>query len=87
MHVTAKNEAIRDFNNGIMQIETFGLRMSNSPYENYLAKHGIKMKTVAGCVVNERIVKHASVYNKEMKRRIRQKLGRDIFAEAQKTTQ
>jgi hypothetical protein len=76
-------DAERDFENGIMRIETYGLRMQKSPYDEYLKKHEIAVDGVAGCVVNEEILEHAEGYNSTMKSLIRKRLGKDVFTEAE----
>ncbi len=83
---TGKQDAVRDFDNGIMQIETYGLRTQSNPYEENLAKRGINMKTVAGCVVNDEIIDHAKGYNTKMVELIKEKFGSDVFGEARSNT-
>jgi len=83
-----KRDAVRDFNQGVMQLETYGLRMASDPYEAYLAKHGIQMKSVASCIVDEEIIDHARGYNDQMMKQINQKFGEDFFSKAgSKTSQ
>lgn len=76
-------DAERDFAKGTMQIETYGLGGPMNPYEEHLLKNGIKINSVAGCMVDKEILKHAEGYNLTMKRLINQRLGRDIFKEAE----
>lgn len=83
---TGKKDAVRDFNSGIIQLETYGLQKQSNPYQDYLAKHHIKMKIVAGCIVNDKIIDHAKGYNSKMKQLVNQKLGKDIFQEARIAT-
>lgn len=80
---TGQRDAERDFKKGIMQLETYGLRMAENPYDEYLLSQGIKQKTVAGCIVDDEIIKHAAGYNETMKQLINRKLGKDIFKEAE----
>ena len=80
-------DAKKDYKAGKMQLEVYGLRKRTSPYETYLAKHDIKLKPVAGCVINNQIREHANGYNSTMKQLVNQRMGRDIFKEAEKATQ
>ncbi len=76
-------DANRDFEKGIMQLEIYGLRMANDPYEEELRQQGITMNTVAGCMVDDEILEHAEGYNETMKRLINRKLNKDVFQEAE----
>ena len=75
-------DAERDFSNGIMQLETYGLQRAEDPYRDSLLKHGIEQKTVAGCLVDDKILEHAEGYNETMKRLINAKMGKEFFRNA-----
>lgn len=82
---TARRQAESDFAAGHYLILVYGLRAKQTPAEERLAKEGVEMKTIAGCIVNEGILEGARVYNEVMRGKLKAKLGRDIFNESNKT--
>ena len=84
----AKLLAAADFTNGVYRLQTYGLMAGKMiPQEEYLKKHyNVDIWPVAECIVPDGVRAKAVAYNAEMKRRLVQKFGKDIFEEAKKAT-
>jgi hypothetical protein len=65
-----------------MRVETYGFPIPNNPYESYLSSYGVKVDSVAGCIVDDRTIEHADGYNSKMEHLINKRLGKDVFEEA-----
>ena len=81
----ARRLADTDFAAGHYRILVYGLRGKQTPAEERLAKEGVEMKAIAGCIVSDGILEGARVYNEAMREKLKAKLGRDIFDETKNT--
>jgi len=79
---TARKQAEADFAAGHYRILVLGLRASIP--DTQFAKYGVETKPIAGCIVSDGILEGARVYNEIMRKKLKTKLGRDIFEEPQK---
>ncbi len=77
----ARKQAETDFAEGHYRMLVFGLRAVDSAHDKRLAKEGVEVKAIAGCIVSEGILEGARVYNQVMREKLKTKLGRDIFAD------
>ena len=75
----ARRQAEADFAAGNYRILVYGLRSSDSSFDLRLAKEGVHVRAIAGCVVNDGILDGARVYNEVMREKLKAKLGRDVF--------
>jgi hypothetical protein len=82
--VSARKQAEADFASGKYRVLVCGMRRAKSPAEVFLAKQGVETKSIAGCVVSDGILEGLRVYNDIMRAKLKAKLGRDIFDEAEK---
>lgn len=73
----ARKQAETDFAAGRYRMLVYGLRGSSD--DKRLAKHGVEVKPIAGCIVNDGILEGARVYNEVMREKLKAKLGRDVF--------
>ena len=83
---TARKQAEADFAAGKFRILVCGMRREKSAAEVFLAKQGVETKSIAGCIVSDGILEGLRVYNDIMREKLKAKLGRDIFDEAEKAT-
>lgn len=74
---TARKQAETDFAAGRYRMLVYGLRGSSD--DKRLTKHGVEVKPIAGCIVNDGILEGARVYNEVMREKLKAKLGRDVF--------
>ena len=64
-------------------MESYGLKPRRSVYYDYLnERYHVTEKTVAGCIVTDEIVGHATGYNAVMQQLLNKKYQKDIFQEA-----
>ena len=82
----ARKQADTDFAAEKYRVLVCGMRREKSAVEVFLAKQGVETKSIAGCIVSDGILEGARVYNDIMREKLKAKLGRDIFDEAEKTT-
>ncbi len=82
----ARKQAEADFAAGKYRVLVFGMRREKSAAEVFLTKQGVETKSIAGCIVSDGILEGARVYNDIMRAKLKAKLGRDIFDEAEKAT-
>jgi hypothetical protein len=73
----ARRQAETDFAAGRYRMLVYGLRGSSD--DKRLAKHGVEVKAIAGCIVSDGILEGARVYNEVMREKLKAKLGRDVF--------
>ena len=77
----ARKQAEADFAEGHYRMLVFGLRAVNSEHDKRLAKDGVEVRAIAGCIVSDGILEGARVYNQVMREKLKAKLGRDVFAD------
>ena len=77
-------DAKTDFALGVYQIEEYGMFSgAMGAAEKYLLeRYGVKIKSVAGCIISGMITNHAQTYNETMKQLLNKKFDNDIFEEA-----
>jgi hypothetical protein len=75
----ARRQAEVDFAAGDYCILVYGLRASDSSFDLRLAKEGVHVRAIAGCIVSDGILEGARVYNEIMREKLKAKLGRDVF--------
>ncbi len=75
----ARRQAEVDFAAGDYRILVYGLRSSDSTFDLRLAKEGVHVRAIAGCIVNDGILEGARIYNEVMREKLKAKLGRDVF--------
>jgi len=77
-------DAEKDLVNGIYKIETYGLPgPTREYYSDVLSEYGVQLDSVAGCVVNKKILGHSAGYNYTMKQAIKKKYGESFFIDSQ----
>ena len=77
--------AEKDFAASLYRLLTYGEPGPEFPSEKFLRKTcGIRSIAIAGCVVSEGLVAGTQAYNARMKELLVQRLGEDVFAEAEK---
>lgn len=80
----ARQMAEADFARNIYRFFVAGKRWAPNPSEDYLAdKYGVRVTSIAGCVISEGITGAIEGYNSTMKPLLSRKFGRDIFKEAE----
>ena len=69
-----KVDAKQELSKGNLALEAYGFRMVSEPSkgELLLKEHGIQIRYVAGCAVNDKIINHAKGFNKVMKKAIQE---------------
>jgi hypothetical protein len=74
-------EARKDIADQCPKLKVYGLRSSASDYYAMLlaSKLGIAQQTIAGCVVDEGLVKYANAYNTVISEYAETKFGKGIF--------
>ncbi len=77
----ARMHAEMDFRMHRYRCLVFGKRAADSPFDQQLAKAGVRVKVIAGCVVSEGIIEGARVYNEIMREKLKARLGYDVFDE------
>jgi hypothetical protein len=75
----AREQADADFAAGRYRMLVYGLRGPVSEQDRRLAKEGVEVKAIAGCIVSDGILEGARVYNEVMREKLKVKLGRDVF--------
>ncbi len=75
----ARKQAEADFAAGRYRMLVYGLRGPISEQDRRLAKEGVEVKPIAGCIVSDGILEGARVYNEVMREKLKAKLGRDVF--------
>ena len=55
--------------------------------DEYLESLGIEIRPVAGCVVDDTVIGHASGFNRVMTKAIKARFGSDVFARAEQQNQ
>lgn len=78
----ARRQASEDFDAGRYRILVYGLRATSE--DKRFARDGVQVKPIAGCCVNDGIIEGARVYNEIMRAKLKAKLGRDVFDDAEK---
>ena len=53
---TARKQAEADFAAGHYRMLVYGLRRQTSPFDQRLAKEGVEVKAIAGCIVSDGIL-------------------------------
>ena len=79
-------EALTDIAHGKLRVVSYGLP---APWvreyrEVLMRDYGIEYRAIAGCVVNDGILKYAAAYNEVMNQRIAALHGPQVFADADK---
>ena len=69
----ARTQADADFAAGHYRMLVYGLRATNSPSDARLAKAGVTVKAIAGCIVSDGILEGARVYNEVMSGKLKAK--------------
>jgi hypothetical protein len=77
----ARKQAEADFAAGRYRMLVYGLRGPVSEQDRRLAKEGVEVKAIAGCIVSDGILEGARVYNEVMRGKLKAKLGRDVFTD------
>ena len=69
-----KSDALEEISKGNLVLEAYGIKRITRPSENevLLEEHGIEIRYVAGCVVDNKIINHAKGFNKVMKKAIQE---------------
>jgi hypothetical protein len=86
-------EAERDIAAGTLKIKTYGLPVPWRPKAGQLLEDqlGVRLETVAGCVVTDELTENVRGYNSRMKREIAARFGPnavdEIFKEAEEEYQ
>jgi hypothetical protein len=75
----ARKQAETDFTAGRYRMLVYGMPKAGSERDKRLAKEGVEVKPIAGCVVSDGILEGARVYNEVMREKLKAKLGRDVF--------
>ena len=75
----ARKQAEDDFAAGRYRMLVYGLRKGISEQDRRLAKEGVEVKEISGCIVSDGILEGARVYNEVMREKLKAKLGRDVF--------
>ncbi|MEQ1850462.1 MAG: hypothetical protein ABMA01_02605 [Chthoniobacteraceae bacterium] len=75
----ARRQAETDFAAGHYRMLVYGLSGPVSKQDRRLAKEGVEVKPIAGCMVSDGILEGARVYNEVMREKLKAKLGRDVF--------
>ena len=77
---TARRQAEADFAAGHYRMHVYGLRKPVSGFDRQLAKDGVEVRAIAGCIVSDGILEGARIYNEVMREKLKAKLGRDVFS-------
>ena len=75
----ARRQVEADFAAGHYRMLVYGLRRQTSEQDARLAKDGVEVRAIAGCIVSDGILEGARVYNEAMRAKLKAKLGRDVF--------
>ena len=88
-YFAGREAAAKDIKQGILAVETYGLPVAcYAEYENLLKqKYGIELRPIAGCVVDDSILKHAKGYNEISDAEIERRFGKDIFGKTMQAAQ
>jgi len=80
-----RSDAEKDVRENRLIIETFGLPPRwDGDYAKLLEqRYRIEVRTVAGCMVDEKIVGHAKGYNEVSKAEIQRRFGSDVLEKTQ----
>lgn len=77
-------DAKREIQSGSLALERYGFAAGVSTASDaYLSSLGVEIRPVAGCVVNDQIIGHASGFNRVMRRAIKDRFGTDVFERAE----
>jgi hypothetical protein len=78
---TGASEAARDVKRDHLEIRGYGMPTPWLPaYARLLNERlGVQYKSVAGCVVSERLVKNTEAYNEVMEKEIERRFGPDAL--------
>ena len=76
------SEAQQDIKRGRLELRGYGLPVPWVPTYAHLLKErlGVEYKSVAGCVVTERLVERTDAYNHVMEAEIERRFGADALA-------
>ena len=78
---TARRQAEADFAVGHYRMLVYGLRKPVAEFDQRLAKDGVEVRAIAGCIVSDGILEGARIYNEVMRGKLKAKLGRDVFSD------
>jgi hypothetical protein len=83
----ASEMAKTDFAQNVYRIFVAGMPAGRIASEEYLTnKYGVRVTSIAGCLISDGIEGAIDGYNTIMKPLLNRKFGHDIFAEAEKAT-
>ncbi len=80
--IQGRADARKDLQAGKLRMETMGPPPApwEGTYERLLKeRHGIEYAWVAGCIVSERVVSHATSYNEIMEAEIDRRFGKGVL--------
>ena len=73
-------DAQLEIQSGTLALEEYGFGAGlPSVSDDYLSSLGVEIRPVAGCLVDDEIIGHASGFNREMRREIKDRFGSNVF--------
>jgi len=89
VYQTGRSDAEKDVRENRLIIETFGLRPRwDGDYAKLLdQRYRIEVRTVAGCMVDGKVVGHAKGYNEVSKAEIQRRFGSEVLEKTQSEVQ
>ena len=81
-----KMEALKDIENGILSVKTYGLPSSWAhEYQRIFdEKYGVKIEAIVGCIVTKKLMDYATDYNLISKAEIKKQFGDSVFSQVEK---
>jgi hypothetical protein len=82
-YLAGKAAATEDLRNGKLAVETFGLPPRHDVYAEILkADYQVELRSIAGCLIDDKILGHAKGYNEISEAEIKRRFGADVFTKA-----